>query len=98
MCVLPLAAASWANAAHRMVWLCSRGIRKAFFEIPDVLPYLLFPNKPFLSFDTVKTTLRDSAIVACTIVVMVFAARLWDLFVATLLSYGMSALVGRPPL
>ena len=99
MRVLPPPAASWANA-NAAVWrgFCSRGIQKAFAEIPYVLPHLFFPNKLFLSFDTVKTTLRDSVIVACTIVAMVFAARLWDLLVATLLNYGMSALVGRPPL
>ena len=101
VCVSGSLAASLADELRCMAqpaWLCSGGIRKAFSEIPSVLPYLLFPNKPFLSTDTVKTTLRDSVIVACTIVAMVFAARLWDLLVATLLSYGMSALVGRPPL
>ena len=58
----------------------------------------MFPDKPLLSLGMIKTTLYDALVVSATIVLMVFAARLWDAFVILVLKYGMSALVGRPPL
>ena len=66
--------------------------------MPEVLPFLLFPDKPLLSFGALKTTLRDALVVSVTVVTMMFAARLWDILVILVLKYGMSALVGQPPL
>ena len=66
--------------------------------MPNVLPYLSFPDKPLLSFDTLNTILRDALVVSVTVVTMMFAARLWDKLVILVLKYGMSALVGQPPL
>lgn len=73
-------------------------IEQALAEMPALLPFLLFPDKPLLSFGTLKTTLRDALVVSVTVVTMMFAARLWDFLVILVLKYGMSALVGQPPL
>ena len=73
-------------------------VEEAYGKLPEVLPHLLFPDKPLLSFDTLFATLRDAVIVSVTVVSVNFAARLWDSLVVLVLKHGMAVLVGQPPL